>query len=69
MNATQLIKVAVVMIPTVTSATIGLIWAIFHLRYTQNVQASFEIFFYFFIGGLIAGIVGLAIGIIYMFWA
>ena len=65
MDRNQAIKIAIVMITTVTSATIGGIWAIFHLKYTQNVQASFEIFFYFFAAGLIAGIVGLAIGIIY----
>ena len=63
-----MLKIAIAIVPTLTSTTIGGIWAIFHLRYTQNIQASFEILFYFFAGGLIAGIVGITIGIISNFF-
>ncbi len=51
--------------PTVILGTLGAIWAIFYLKYTQNIQASFELFFYFFLAGLIAGIIGLIISILF----
>ncbi|MEH1859307.1 MAG: hypothetical protein V7L21_15205 [Nostoc sp.] len=57
--------IAIVTTPTVISGTLGAIWAIFYFRYTQNIQASFELFFYFFCAGLIAGIVGLIIGFLF----
>ncbi|MBE9105791.1 hypothetical protein IQ229_12795 [Nostoc cf. edaphicum LEGE 07299] len=51
--------------PTVILGTLGAIWAIFYFRYTQNIQASLELFFYFLCAGLIAGIVGLIIGFLF----
>ena len=58
--------IAMVTIPTAILGMLGAIWAIFYFRYTQNVQASLELFFYFFCAGLIAGIVGLIIGFLFM---
>ncbi|MEH2234555.1 MAG: hypothetical protein V7K71_33865 [Nostoc sp.] len=57
--------IVIVTIPTVILGTLGAIWAIFYFRYTQNIQASLELLFYFFCAGLIAGIVGLIIGILF----
>ncbi|MFN6476844.1 MAG: hypothetical protein RMZ95_011355 [Nostoc sp. DedQUE07] len=57
--------IAIVTTPIVILGTLGAIWAIFYFRYTQNIQASFELFFYFFCAGLIAGIAGLIIGFLY----
>ncbi|MDZ7955940.1 MULTISPECIES: hypothetical protein [unclassified Nostoc] len=57
--------IVIVTIPTVILGMLGAIWAIFYFRYTQNIQASFELFFYFFCAGLIAGIVSLIIGILF----
>ncbi|MDZ7967089.1 MAG: hypothetical protein RM368_19300 [Nostoc sp. DedSLP03] len=51
--------IAIVTTPIVILGMLGAIWAIFYFRCTQNIQASFELFFYFFCAGLIAGIVGL----------
>ncbi|WP_223265435.1 hypothetical protein [Nostoc sp. 'Peltigera membranacea cyanobiont' 210A] len=53
------------MIPTVILGMLGAILAIFYFRYPQNIQASLEVFSYFFCAGLIAGIVGLIIGILF----
>ncbi|MDZ8030641.1 hypothetical protein [Nostoc sp. DedSLP04] len=57
--------IAIVTTPIVILVMLGAIWAIFYFRYTQNIQASFELFFYFFCAGLIAGIVGLIIVIFF----
>ncbi|MBE9107586.1 hypothetical protein IQ229_22450 [Nostoc cf. edaphicum LEGE 07299] len=57
--------IAIVTTPTVISGILGAIWAIFYFRYTQNIQASFELFFYFFCAGFVAGIAGLIIGFLY----
>ncbi|MFN6572561.1 hypothetical protein [Dendronalium sp. ChiSLP03b] len=57
--------IAIATIPTRILGTLGAIWAIFYFRYTQNIQASFELFFYFFCAGLIATIVGLVISFLY----
>ncbi|MBN4004935.1 hypothetical protein [Nostoc sp. LPT] len=56
--------IAIVTIPIGILGMLGAIWAIFYFRYTQNIQASLELFFYFFCAGLIVGIVGLIIGIL-----
>jgi ABC-type arginine/histidine transport system permease subunit len=53
----------ILVMPTVVFSIIGLLWAIIHLRYTQNLSASIEIFVYFFSGGLLAGIAGLLVQI------
>ncbi|RCJ29097.1 hypothetical protein A6770_01525 [Nostoc minutum NIES-26] len=57
--------IAIITTPIVILGILGAIWAIFYFGYTYNIQASLELFFYFFCAGLIAAIVGLIIGILF----
>jgi ABC-type uncharacterized transport system permease subunit len=57
--------IVILTIPTGILGAIGAIWTIFYFRYSHNIQASFELFFYFFCAGLIAGIFGLIVGILF----
>lgn len=49
-------------VPVVISATIGSLWVIIYLLFSQNIQIILNLFFYSFFGGLFGGIVGGFIG-------